>query len=155
MASRTPGGGAAAGDNDLVIATHRTHLQTRGQNDAHDLTGRVAEAVRDSRIVHGAVTVFVVGSTAGITTIEFEPGAIADLNGLFERLAPRDGEYRHHLRWGDDNGSSHVRAALLGPSLTVPVVNGALTLGEWQQIMLLEFDTRARRREVVVQVSGE
>lgn len=138
-----------------MIATHRTHLQTRGQNDAHDITGRVAEAVRDSGIAHGAVTVFVVGSTAGITTIEFEPGAIADLNGLFERLAPRDGEYRHHLRWGDDNGSSHVRAALLGPSLTVPVVNGALTLGEWQQIMLLEFDTRARRREVVVQVSGE
>ena len=98
---------------------------------------------------------FVVGSTAGITTIEFEPGAVADLNGLFERLAPRSAEYRHHLRWGDDNGSSHVRAALLGPSLTVPFVDGALTLGTWQQIMLLEFDTRPRNREVIVQIVGE
>jgi secondary thiamine-phosphate synthase enzyme len=103
----------------------------------------------------GIAIVFVVGSTAGLTTIEFEPGAIADLNGLFERLAPRSAEYRHHLRWGDDNGSSHVRAALLGPSLTVPFVDGALTLGTWQQIMLLEFDTRPRTREVVVQILGE
>ena len=103
----------------------------------------------------GIAAVFVVGSTAGVTTIEFEPGAVADLNGLFERLAPRSTEYRHHLRWGDDNGSSHVRAALLGPSLTVPFVDGALTLGTWQQIMLLEFDTRPRTREVVVQIVGE
>ncbi len=138
-----------------MTATHRMHVQTRGQNDAHDLTDRVAAAARESGIANGTITVFVVGSTAGITTIEFEPGAISDLNRLFEKLAPRDGEYRHHLRWGDDNGSSHVRAALLGPSLTVPVVNGVLTLGEWQQIMLLEFDTRARRREIVVQVIGE
>ena len=101
------------------------------------------------------MTAFVVGSTAAITTIEFEAGAIADLNGLFERLAPRNGEYRHHLRWGDDNGSSHVRAALLGPSITIPFVEGTLTLGSWQQVMLLEFDTRARRRQVVVQVLGE
>jgi secondary thiamine-phosphate synthase enzyme len=85
---------------------------------------------------------------------EVEPGAVADLNALFERLAPRDADYRHHLRWGDDNGSSHVRAALLGPSITVPLVDGALTLGTWQQIMLLEFDTRAREREIVVQVVG-
>jgi secondary thiamine-phosphate synthase enzyme len=138
-----------------VIATSRMHVQTRGQDDAHDITERVARAVREAAIANGTVTVFVVGSTAAVTTIEFEPGAIADLNRLFEALAPRDGEYRHHLRWGDDNGSSHVRAALLGPSLTVPVVAGSLTLGEWQQIMLLEFDTRARRREIVVQVSGE
>ena len=101
------------------------------------------------------MTVFVVGSTAAVTTIEFEPGALADFNGLFERLAPRAADYRHHLRWGDDNGSSHVRAALLGPSITVPLVDGALTLGTWQQIMLLEFDTRSREREVVVQVVGE
>jgi len=103
----------------------------------------------------GIATVFVVGSTAGITTIEFEPGAVADLNRLFEELAPRDAEYQHHLRWGDDNGSSHVRAALLGPSLTVPFAEGDLLLGTWQQIMLVEFDTRPRDREIVIQVIGE
>jgi secondary thiamine-phosphate synthase enzyme len=115
----------------------------------------VAAAVAASRAQAGTATVFVVGSTAGVTTIEFEPGAIADLNGVFERLAPRNADYQHHLRWGDDNGSSHVRAALLGPSITVPFVDGALTLGTWQQVMLLEFDTRPRRREIVVQIVGE
>jgi secondary thiamine-phosphate synthase enzyme len=90
-----------------------------------------------------------------MTTIEFEPGAVADLNRLFDQLAPRAADYRHHLRWGDDNGSSHVRAALLGPSLTIPIVGGALALGTWQQIMLIEFDTRPRKREVVVQMVGE
>lgn len=138
-----------------MVATYRQEISTKGQGDARDITERVAKAVSASQLRSGIVTVFVVGSTAGITTIEFEPGAIADLNGVFERLAPRDGEYRHHLRWGDDNGSSHVRAALLGPSLTVPFAEGALTLGTWQQIMLLEFDTRPRKREVVIQLMGE
>jgi len=138
-----------------VITTHTIHVTTKGQSDAHDITAQVAAAVAASGARAGVVTIFVVGSTAGVTTIEFEPGAIADLNGLFERLAPRTAEYRHHLRWGDDNGSSHVRAALLGPSLTVPFVGGAPTLGTWQQIMLLEFDTRPRKREVVVQIIGE
>jgi secondary thiamine-phosphate synthase enzyme len=99
--------------------------------------------------------VFVTGSTAAVTTIEFEPGAVSDFNRLFDTLAPRTAEYRHHLRWGDDNGSSHVRAALLGPSLTVPFTNAKLVLGTWQQIMLVEFDTRARQRDVVAQVVGE
>ena len=90
-----------------------------------------------------------------MTTIEFEPGAVSDLNRLFEEVAPRHQDYRHHLRWGDDNGSSHVRAALLGPSLTVPFADGTLILGTWQQIMLLEFDTRPRKREIVIQVVGE
>lgn len=138
-----------------MITSTRFEIATRGQGDAHDVTGAVAEAVRASGISTGLATVFVVGSTAGITTIEFEPGAISDLNDVFERLAPRDGDYRHHLRWGDDNGSSHVRAALLGPSLALPFESGRLVLGTWQQIMLLEFDTRARRREVVVQIIGE
>jgi secondary thiamine-phosphate synthase enzyme len=138
-----------------VIATRTLQLATKGQGDAWDITGKVGESVATSGIRAGVATIFVVGSTAGITTIEFEPGAIADLNGLFERLAPRAAEYRHHLRWGDDNGSSHVRAALLGPSLTVPFVDAALTLGTWQQIMLLEFDTRPRTRDVVVQILGE
>ena len=135
-----------------MVSTHEYAISTKGQGDARDITGQVAEALAKSGARAGVATVFVVGSTAGVTTIEFEPGAVSDLNGLFERLAPRHAEYRHHLRWGDDNGSSHVRAALLGPSLTVPFVDGTLKLGTWQQIMLLEFDTRPRRREVVVQV---
>ena len=138
-----------------MVATHRHEVTTRGQGDAHDLTDLVASAVARSNITAGIVTVFVVGSTAAVTTIEFEPGAVADLNRTLEALAPRDGEYRHHLRWGDDNGSSHVRAALLGPSLSVPVAARILVLGTWQQIILLEMDTRSRRREIVVQVVGE
>ena len=138
-----------------MVRSHTIEVSTRRQGDAHDLTKRVADAITASGLKAGIVTAFVVGSTAAITTIEFEPGAVADFNGLFERLAPRDAEYRHHLRWGDDNGSSHVRAALLGPSLTIPIVDGTPALGTWQQIMLLEFDTRPRKREVVVTMIGE
>jgi secondary thiamine-phosphate synthase enzyme len=138
-----------------MVITQRFEVSTKGQGDARDVTAQITAAVSASHFQSGIVTVFVVGSTAGVTTIEFEPGAIADLNGVFERLAPRDGEYRHHLRWGDDNGSSHVRAALLGPSITVPFVDGTLALGTWQQVMLLEFDTRPRKRDIVVQVIGE
>jgi len=138
-----------------VVVTARREITTRGQGDAHDITDIVAAAVVDAKLAAGLATIFVVGSTAAITTIEFEPGAVADLNRLFEEIAPRQSEYRHHLRWGDDNGSSHVRAALLGPSLTVPFANAALLLGTWQQIMLLEFDTRPRKREIVIQIVGE
>jgi secondary thiamine-phosphate synthase enzyme len=138
-----------------MVVTTRRQVATRGQGDAHDITEATSAALADSGVKTGIVTVFVVGSTAAVTTIEFEPGAVADLNRVFEELAPRAGEYRHHLRWGDDNGSSHVRAALLGPSLTVPFAEGRLLLGTWQQIMLLEFDTRARRRDVVFQIVGE
>jgi secondary thiamine-phosphate synthase enzyme len=139
----------------VAIKEIRHELATKGQNDAHDLTNVVAGAIAKSGLADGLVTVFVVGSTAGVTTIEFEPGAIADLNYVFERLAPRTGEYRHHLRWGDDNGSSHVRAAMLGPSLSIPFTSGKLALGTWQQVMLLEFDTRPRRREIVILILGE
>ena len=112
-------------------------------------------ATAEAGLDRGIATVFVVGSTAGVTTIEFERGAVADLNAVFEQLAPRAGDYEHHRRWGDDNGSSHVRAALLGPSLTVPITDSAPALGTWQQVMLLEFDTRGREREVIVQIVGE
>ena len=132
------------------MTTHRHTVRTKGQGDAHDITEFVSHAARG--VGSGLATVFVVGSTAAVTTIEFEPGAIGDLNAVFERLAPRQGEYEHHKRWGDDNGSSHVRAAMLGPSLTIPIVDGELTLGRWQQIMLLEFDTRSRQREIVIQI---
>jgi secondary thiamine-phosphate synthase enzyme len=138
-----------------VVKTLTHTLATTGQGDAHDLTRPVAAAVAEAGIAAGIATICVVGSTAAITTIEFEPGAIADLNALFETLAPRHADYRHHLRWGDDNGSSHVRAALLGPSITVPVADRRLTLGTWQQIMLLECDTRPREREIVITVIGE
>jgi len=138
-----------------VVATHRHEISTKGQGDAHDVTRAVARAVAESGLRAGIVTVFVVGSTAGLTTIEFEPGALHDVNHVFEQLAPRNGQYEHHLRWGDDNGSSHVRAALLGPSVTIPFCDGEMMLGQWQQISLLEFDTRSRRREIVIQIIGE
>jgi len=138
-----------------MVATHTHEVATKGQGDANDITRAVTKAVAQSGIQSGIVTVFIVGSTASLTTIEFEPGALHDLNAVFETLAPRDGDYRHHLRWGDDNGSSHVRAALMGPSVTVPFKDGELMLGRWQQIALLEFDTRPRRREIVLQIIGE
>lgn len=138
-----------------MVRTHRHERPTRGQGDAHDLTEIVSRAVEDSGLQNGVATVFVVGSTAAITTIEFEPGTLHDLGAVFETLAPREGDYRHHLRWGDDNGSSHVRAALVGPSVAIPFTDGALMLGTWQQIALLEFDTGPRRREIVVQMVGE
>jgi len=138
-----------------MVTTTRRQIATKGQGDTHDLTEAVAAAVSAAGCRTGVATVFVVGSTAGITTIEYEPGAVADLDRAFEQIAPRSADYRHHLRWGDDNGSSHVRAALLGPSLSVPFVDGELTLGTWQQIVLVEFDTRPRRRELVFQIMGE
>ena len=148
--------GAPRSYNSLqIVASIRRAVATRGQGDAHDITDLVSSAVAESKCGAGVATVFVVGSTAAVTTIEFEPGAVADLNRLLDAIAPRDADYRHHLRWGDDNGSSHVRAALLGPSLAVPFVDGKLLVGTWQQIMLLELDTRPRKREIVIQIVGE
>ena len=138
-----------------MVHTYRQTIATTGQGDVHDVTSVAAGAVSQSGLRSGILTVFVVGSTAGITTLEFEPGVVADLDRALESLAPRHGEYQHHLRWHDDNGSSHVRAALIGPSLAVPFVDGELVLGTWQQIMLHECDTRPRTREIVVQVVGE
>jgi secondary thiamine-phosphate synthase enzyme len=138
-----------------MVFTHRCDLRTRGQGDVKDLTAEVRAAVGRSGCRHGVATVFVVGSTAGVTTIEFEPGAVADLDRAFESIAPRAADYRHHQRWGDDNGSSHVRAAMLGPSASIPFVDSRPALGTWQQVVLVEFDTQARDREVIVQVVGE
>jgi secondary thiamine-phosphate synthase enzyme len=137
-----------------MVETTTHTVDTTGQGDVHDLTSIVSEVLGRSAIVSGLLTVAVIGSTAGITTIEFEPGAVADLNRVWEQLAPRHGKYEHHLRWGDDNGSSHVRAAMLGPSISIPFERGRLCIGTWQQIVLIEFDTRARSREVVVQLMG-
>ena len=115
----------------------------------------VTRAVSESGLSSGIATTSVIGSTAALTTIEYEPGAVSDLNRLLEQLMPRDGHYAHHECWGDDNGSSHVRAALLGPSLTFPFERQRLIIGTWQQIILLECDTRPRKRSFVVQIIGE
>ena len=135
-----------------MVVTKIHQINTKGQGDTRDVTPLVVDTIATAGMASGLATVAVVGSTAGITTIEFEPGAVADLNAVWESLAPRGGEYHHHLRWGDDNGSSHVRAAMLGPSLSIPFEKGQLLVGTWQQIVLIEFDTRPRRRDLVVQL---
>lgn len=139
----------------MAVETLGISFRTRGDGDTVDLTPELAAGVRESGIATGVATLFIGGSTAGLTTIEYEPGAVADLNDVFEGIAPRERDWRHHLRWGDQNGHSHVRAALLGPSLCVPFVDGELTLGTWQQVVLVDFDDRPRSREVVVQLMGE
>jgi secondary thiamine-phosphate synthase enzyme len=139
----------------MRVATHTHEISTKGQGDVLDVTAAVADALTRTQLQHGVVTVFVAGSTAGVTTIEFESGVVFDLDAALEGIAPRAGQYRHHFRWGDNNGSSHVRAALVGPSLTVPFTDGQLRLGEWQQIVVCEFDTRGRQREIVLQFLGE
>jgi len=128
-------------------------LSTRGESDIHDLTDAVRDAVQESGIAEGLAHVFTPGATAGVTTLEFEPGCVADLQAALERLAPRDAPYDHNARWGDGNGFSHVRAALLGPSLTLPVTDGAPLLGTWQQIILVDFDNKPRERRVVITVT--
>lgn len=140
----------------MAIETHRIQLPTRGNGQVLDLSDALVEALARGRIRDGIVVLFAVGSTAAITTTEYEPGlAKTDLPALFERLAPEDGRYAHEATWNDDNGHAHVRASLVGPSLVVPLVGGRLALGTWQQPILLDFDTRPRRREVIVQVMGE
>lgn len=138
-----------------MIATKTIRLQTKGNNDVIDITDFVAAEVAATGVKEGIVAIFVVGSTAGITTLEYEPGLVADLKDAFDRLVPRSMPYRHNSTWNEDNGHSHVRASLLGPSLAVPVIRGRLPLGTWQQIVLVDFDIRPRSREVIVQVVGE
>ena len=135
---------------------NRTTLQreTTGDTDILDLTADVSRFAAECGIEEGWVLLFVPGSTAGLTTIEFESGAVADLERAIERLAPRDAEYEHNLRWHDGNGYSHVRAALMGPSLTVPVIGGELATGTWQQIVLCDFDNRPRTRRILLEVRG-
>lgn len=130
-------------------------VSTRGFTDIVDVTSPVQKLVGKCGINDGQVTLFVPGSTAGITTIEYESGLLKDLPAAFEKLAPMNVRYHHDDRWGDGNGYAHVRAALLGASLTVPISEGKLTLGTWQQIVLIDFDNRPRQREVVVQIIGE
>ncbi len=138
-----------------MVVSSTIELKTRGHADMHDITAEVAERVRESGVGSGIVTIFCPGSTSGLTTIEYESGALADLKRLFDEIASPDRDYAHNRRWGDGNGHSHVRAALLGPSLTVPFVEGELQLGTWQQITYCDFDNRPRSRRLVIQIIGE
>ena len=136
----------------MKVFTKTLEFNTSGEGEVIDLTERVREAVRESGVLNGTATVFVPGSTGAVTTIE--PGLKKDIMNILERIAPRDLYYEHEKMWHDHNGHSHVRASLIGPSLTVPIVEGELILGTWQQIVFLELDVRSRRRRVVVQVMG-
>ncbi len=130
-------------------------LETRGAGDIVDITPRLRELIRGSEIMTGSVIVFSPSATSGLTTLEYEPGLIKDLPQLLERLIPSDRPYHHDKTWQDGNGFSHLRAALIGPGITIPFVNGELSLGTWQQVVFLEFDNQARSRRLVVQISGE
>ena len=138
-----------------MVVTKKISLQTKGECDIIDITLQLEQQIAETDISNGTVTVFIAGSTAGITTIEFESGVLADLQSLWERIVPRNIPYHHDSRWGDGNGYSHVRASLLGASLVIPFSNKRLILGTWQQIVVVDFDNRARSRQIVLQIMGE
>jgi len=139
----------------MKIISERIKVSTKGAGDLIDITRQVADALQRARLQTGNVTVFVVGSTAAITTFEYEPGLIRDMQEFYEGLAPSTRQYHHDETWGDANGFSHVRATFTGPSLVVPFEKGKLLLGTWQQVVLAEFDNRPRTREIVIQILGE
>lgn len=148
-------GSATWGGRGLHVASKAIRVQTNGDGDVIDITRQVQERIGETGLKNGIVTVFIQGSTAAITTIEYEPGLISDFKTLFDRIAPKGDNYKHQDRWQDGNGHSHMRASLLGPSLTIPFNEGYLTLGTWQQLVVVDFDNRPRQREIVVQVLGE
>jgi secondary thiamine-phosphate synthase enzyme len=139
----------------MGVETATFFVESAGFSDVVDVTGKVEDVLADSDLTSGIALIFVAGSTASITTIEFETGAVSDLQRALEHLAPRKVEYEHNLRWHDGNGFAHVRAAMLGSGFSVPFVNGKLLLGTWQQLVLVDHDNRPRRREVIVQLVGE
>ena len=138
-----------------MVVTETISLQTKGNCDMVDITSLVAQKVSDTDINSGTITVFVNGSTAGLTTIEFESGVLSDFQDMWQRIIPRDMHYEHDRAWDDGNGHSHVRASLLGASLVVPFNNKKLTLGTWQQIILVDFDNRSRSRQIILQIIGQ
>ena len=143
------------GTSVMKIITEKIVLNTNGDPDLINITGKVREILDATGLKHGQVTVFVIGSTAAITTFEYEPGLIEDVREFFEKLIPKKKLYHHDDTWGDANGFSHIRAALQGPSITIPFDKGKLLLGTWQQVVLADFDNRPRKREVIVQLIGE
>jgi secondary thiamine-phosphate synthase enzyme len=138
-----------------LIVTEHVDFQTKGNAEMTDLTAKVAAAVERSGLEAGVAVVFASGATGAVTTIEYEPGLVEDMKDALERIAPKEIEYAHNQRWGDGNGHSHIRASVIGPSLTVPFSEGKLMLGTWQQIVFLDMDNRPRYRRVVVQIMGE
>lgn len=139
----------------MTIKIFALNLNTQGNADIQDITDQISNAVADSGLESGTVTIFTPSATSALTTIEFESGCISDLRRLFDEIIDPKRQYAHNARWGDGNGHSHVRAALLGPSLVIPFVNHRLTLGTWQQVIFVDFDNRQRRRELVLQLMGE
>jgi secondary thiamine-phosphate synthase enzyme len=139
----------------VKIINEKIELRTRGNPDLVDITGQISVILRDSGLETGNLTVFVIGSTAAITTFEYEPGLVTDMQEFYDKLVPKNKHYSHDETWGDANGFSHLRASLQGPSLTIPFQQGKLSLGTWQQVVLAEFDNRPRERQVVVQLIGE
>jgi len=138
-----------------MVVSEKISLQTKGNCDIVDITPQVAQKVAEADVNSGTVTLFVSGSTAGLTTIEFEPGVLSDFQNMWQRIIPQDIHYEHDRAWGDGNGHSHVRASLLGASMVVPFNDKRLALGTWQQIILLDFDNRPRSRQVLLQIIGE
>ena len=139
----------------MTISTKRIQINTNGQGDTINVTTDIAREVNNSGVNSGIVTVFIPGSTAGISAIEYEPGLMDDIKVMWERLVPSNINYEHDKAWGDGNGHSHVRSSLLGPSITIPFVNKRLTLGTWQQVVIVDFDNRPRSREIILQIMGE
>jgi secondary thiamine-phosphate synthase enzyme len=139
----------------MPVITFPFPLTSLGNAEVHEITDQVARHVSQSGLKNGTVTIFYPSSTSGVTTIEYEPGAVSDLKRLFDEIVPPNRDYAHNARWDDGNGHSHIRASLLGPSLTVPFANGRLTLGTWQQIIYVDFDNKPRKRELILQVIGE
>ena len=138
-----------------MVITSTISISTRGNADFHDITDELGRLVASGGVRNGTATVFCPSATSAVTTIEYEPGALSDMRRLFDEIVPAGREYQHNARWGDGNGHSHVRAALLGPSITIPIVNGQLALGTWQQVIHVDFDIRPRKRELLVQLMGE
>jgi len=138
-----------------MVSTRKIKFRSKGETDIIDITSEIGQAVAQTTYKDGVVTVFVPGSTGGLTTIEYESGVVSDLKDAFERVAPRHEDYAHNARWGDGNGFSHVRASFLGPSISIPFSNGHLMLGTWQQVVFIDFDNKSRSRELIAQVIGE
>jgi len=139
----------------MDVVTKKIKLSTKGDTDIINITAETASAVLNTGLKNGSVTIFVPGSTAGITTVEYEPGLVDDLKAFFEKIAPKSGAYQHNIKWKDGNGYSHVRASFLGPGITVPFIDNKMQLGRWQQIIFIDFDNRPRDREVIIQIIGE
>jgi secondary thiamine-phosphate synthase enzyme len=144
-----------AGGKDMTVVTKDIAFQSKGNCDIIDITSQVARNVEESEVDNGIVTLFISGSTAGVTTIEYEPRLLSDFKSMWDRVMPRNIPYEHDKTWGDGNGHSHVRASTLGASLTIPFVNKRLTLGTWQQIVFVDFDNRPRSRKIAIQILGE